>query len=782
MVSKTDLIIRSNIKKSHRQLIAVICLMILSSLLMNAVFILQFDYNQTFDRDRELTNSMDFRLSYINLSGMDQYAILSDCLAGDERIAEYEIDEVCMGDGDAEFADGSVSSLIVLDKYSSAMANGIDRYEIIEEDESVADGVYAGYLFKAAGMKTGDLCHVSVGKDSFVFRIKGFYNSPVIGTVNCGGIAYIVSDGLYDELTADKPVSYLIKVICRDKNEVVNVYVDTADAIGSMNMGGYISHFAFPDDIGTSRYSNSNIFRIVLMIAAVTMTIIMLAIIAIVISNYVNDNIRSFGTMKAVGYTSRMLIVPLLIEVGAMCLISGMIGTAASYAVFPIINKALESQVGIPYEIRFLPLPCLMSVAICEITSVISAFLSVRRIRSIASVNAIRDVREVSGRVTDVLRLDRSAIGVNPAIGLNSALKSVSRGMILFFTFVGISFLLSFSLFIYQNFIVDNTAVVKVICGEIPNYIVSVDKADETDLTEFLDSHPMVENHYFFTMEEQIPVGSLPVIEFYGIEKNGFVTTLDYLLVDGAFPQNDNEITLNKLYAETNGIKLNDELRFANENGEFVYRVVGFNQGASRGGTEGYILRAGLEKISTSHGASYNVFLHNVGDEEEFRSDVMTNCPILYLQNSRENVSSMVNMYMLILIVLAIVLCIVSVLVVVFVLYVLLSLLLNNKRREHGILKAIGFTTWDVVIQTETAILPFCVFGSAVGLICSKNLVGELISVALNSIGIYDFGGPLKLVYLLILWIVQSVFAASLSALLCRPVSKISTHELFNRE
>lgn len=781
MVNKTNLIIRSNIKQSYRQLVAVFFLMILTSILLNTVFVLKIDYNRNFERDCEKLNANDFRIAYIGTSDMNYKQLFSGYLSSDKRIKDFEIDEVYMQEGDAEYADGSVGSLIVLEKYSTAVNKRIDRYEILDEDINISDGVYAGYLFETAGMKIGDQCAVSVGSDSFDFTVKGFYNNPMVGTVNCGAISYILDDRLYDDLTAEKPFCCLVKVQCVDQSKVTEVYNDTVFAASFLQLDGYIARSAFSEEITTSRYTNSNIFRIILIIASVTMALILLAIIAIVMSNYVKENIRAFGTLKSIGYTSKNLIFPLLVEVGLLCLFASLIGVGISYTIFPIINRALESQSGIPYEVRFLFLPCVITVFICEITSLLSTFLSVYKIRRISSYNAIRDAKDRTDKLPDLLNLEKTKLNINLSIGLDAAIRNVSRSVILFFAFAGVSFLLCFSLYIYQNFIVDNTDVVNVICGESPNYIVSVNKESENDLTEYLSNNDKVENYYLFDLKDQSPIGK-PVINFIGIEKDGYVTTLDYLIVDGTFPQNDHEMTVNKLYAIKNDIALNDELKFTTENGEVAYKVVGFNQGAPRSGTEGYILKEGLEKINVFDSITYYVFLSDVGYEEDFKADIMENCPVIYLLNERLTVSSMVDMYMLILYILAVVLCVVSAVIVVLVLYVLLSLLLGNKRREHGILKAIGFTTGDIVIQTETGVLPFGILGSAAGLLCSKDSVRSIVSTALHSIGIFDFGESLKLPYLAIVFAVLTLLSVVLIALLCRPISKISTHELFNRE
>lgn len=781
MVNKTFLIIRANIQKTYRQLIAVFFLVLMASALLNTVLVLKLDYDQTFERDAAGLNASHFRLAYAAGYDDDSKTKLSDLLEKDPRIKAFEIDRGFMDEGDAGSPNGSVSSLIVLERYSDTEKKKIDRFEILEEDAGITKGAYVSYLFKTFGMKMGETCSVSIGNDAFEFTIRGFYNTPMLGTVNCGGIAYILMDELYDELLKDKPVQYLIEVQCRDREQIAEVFNDTVNAVNDLSPAGYVCRTAFADEIATSRYTNSDLFRIILTFASVTMVMIMLAIIAIVMSSYVKANIRAFGTYKAVGYISSSLIIPMLIEIAVLCLFAGAIGIGASYAVLPVINHALESQSGVPYTIRFLISPCVMTLALCELTALISTYLSVRRIRKISSIHAIRDPRGSSEKKADIFTLEKTKLTVNAALGFNTAFKFIPRSVLLFLTSAGITFLLCISLFIYQNLIVDNTDLVKVICGEISNYIVSVDTEDEEALIEYLQGQDRVQNFYMYQMLDQVP-DTYPVISAIGVDKEGFVSKLDYLIVDGSFPNGGDEIAVNQLYAVKNDLHLQDEIVFTRDRKAYSYKIVGFNQGATRSGVEGYFTREGLDKISSAEGVTYYVFLRHIDDEEAFKSDMMDQIPIRYMLNNRRNVSSMVDMYMLILVILAIVLCVISALIAGFVIYVILSLLLSSKRREHGILKAIGYTTRDIVLQTELSILPFTALGTAAGLILSRKNIGDLISLALNSIGIFDFGSPLKVSYLVLLWMVLVILVACLTAFLCRPISKISTRELFNRE
>lgn len=53
-----------------------------------------------------------------------------------------------------------------------------------------------------------------------------------------------------------------------------------------------------------------------------------------------------------------------------------------------------------------------------------------------------------------------------------------------------------------------------------------------------------------------------------------------------------------------------------------------------------------------------------------------------------------------------IVILILSAIIIVFVLYLLVRTMLNNKQMDYGILKSLGFTTGQLILQTAMSFMP----------------------------------------------------------------------------
>ena len=77
-----------------------------------------------------------------------------------------------------------------------------------------------------------------------------------------------------------------------------------------------------------------------------------------------------------------------------------------------------------------------------------------------------------------------------------------------------------------------------------------------------------------------------------------------------------------------------------------------------------------------------------------------------------------------------------SVAVIAFVLYLLVRTLLGSRKRDYGILKAMGFTTVQLIFQTAASFLPAALIAAAVGIAASAAVINPVVALFLGGIGI----------------------------------------------
>ena len=123
-----------------------------------------------------------------------------------------------------------------------------------------------------------------------------------------------------------------------------------------------------------------------------------------------------------------------------------------------------------------------------------------------------------------------------------------------------------------------------------------------------------------------------------------------------------------------------------------------------------------------------------------------------------------------------------SALVIVFVLYLLVRTMLNNKKRDYGILKALGFTTRQLILQTALSLMPAIILSTIVGLIVNSLVINPLTALFLSSIGIVKCTFTVPVGFIAIAGIGLILFAFMTACLLSLRIRKIAPKVLLAGE
>lgn len=771
--------IASNLRRSKWQIIAISVLLILASALINILLFLSTDYQQNFFTEKTHLNGEDIDILLMNtVPGQDCFEQLDDSLNGCEIIKQYEIDRIVAAPGSVEYKDAVMSNYISFMSYDTATDKRIGQYEILESDNS--DGVYLSCIFKTGGgYKTGQDISVKCGAKDYTFKIAGFYNNVDTGTANCTDIVLLLSDRYFHSAASDMGVSYRISALLNDPENVDILELDITKKIAedcpTLTFLGSSTY----KKLSTSRYITATLFEAIISVSAVLMITVILATIAITLSNYIRNNIRNLGALKALGYKSRELILPIVGEFSSIAFVMALIGTLFSYMVMPVLNNALEKQVGIPYKIHFLFTQAVLSVLICVLLAACSSYFSVQKIRRIYPMNAIRDSKSKKKTSRNFFPFDKTRLGLNTAISLKSLLSDRVHGIVLFVSMTVIAFLLGFSAFTYQNVILDQNAILDLVCGQRTDSVLNVSRVYEDMLLSELDSNGSVEKYYLYSAFPITPT-DMPKIYAYVIDENYHAR--DRLCIKGHMPEKDSDIALNRAYADKYGIDIEDKLSFESDNGMAEFTVTGMIQGAFYSGIDCYITNDGYSRISTMPFSGYYVDLKEGTDIDKFNTEISEKCPLISCSNYEKSIEAASESYIDILIFATAVVVILSFIIAAFILYILISVLLANKHREHGILKSLGFVSKDIIFQTVFCNMPPCIIGTALGLLISRNGAEKLLSSALSGIGIFMLGVPTKFIYLFASGFAMIIFTVAVSVLMSGSVRKITPHQLFNKE
>lgn len=781
---KELLLAKSNLRKGKGLAIGLILLILMASFFLNIVLYIFLDFQNDPYRHAKRLNTEESLISIYgeNRDKIDKNYIYSKIDEND--INDMEAEDCIATYTELKYGEGTVSTFVMIDTYERIMSSKIGKSEIVTEDKSITkDYIYLPYQLHTGGkINLGDMYDLEILDKTYTLKVKGFLNNIVSGSYNAGNVLVGVSKDIYDRIDADSNNS----LQCR------NIKFDLKDNVNQEKFINKLAHSILEDypQLATNvTYLEISIFSRIFVgiIIGVSLLVVCMIIITIVllmisnsISNYIKDNIKILGAIKAIGYTSRDIKLSFIIQFLILSVIGNVLGITLSYLVLPYIIEILISQSGIPFDIVF-NFKCTVLTVMSLISVIAVTVMSfIRKIKKIEPITALRDGIETHSFKKNKVLLEKTWLPLNIALALKTMYTNMKQNIA---TFV-ITFFLIFSavvgLVMYQNF--SKEPKLEVLTIELCNGAVVATEDSDHEIYNYINSIDGIKNTRLF--------GSMPIY-------NGDARIMTYIVDDmtkmrnkdacyeGRLPKYDNEIAISGKYAKSYNYKIGEEIEMYNGDKKAKYLITGFIQTTNNNGQEAIMLEEGTNKVIGAE--TEKTYFFDVEDGVD-----VNKCLDMVKEKYNEKIMSVINfddvikgsmgVFITISNLMAITMLIMCAVVILIVLYLLMKTLINNKKKDYGILKAIGYTSKNIVLQNAISYMPSIIFSTVVSSIISCFIVNPYIATIMNLFGIMklNFTIPVDLViYTGIGFVVVSFVFAILLSLRIR---KIKPYELITGE
>lgn len=774
---KSFLIARSNIRKSKGQTASILILILLAAFMMNLWLMLSMDYKQNFDRYHDKFNAEHFTLAADGNSDEFQ-SFLSQTLESDSRTAEYRLDNCMHSNVTFPYNGGELSSWCVFLDKQTALTRSIGKVEIVEEG-AFTSGIYLPMLYKTNDISVGKPIEISIGSHKEIYTVCGFFNSIMMGSHNCVMTEIVLTDDKYKELENNgyAPSATLCSVRLKDKSESLNYEGSLKSAVSKYQPNITIVSNNY-NIVSQSRYISQMICSGI--ISAMALFVLLIAIVVIVsnIINYIQVNIKNLGVFKAQGYTSKQLICSLLLQFLSLTFIASIIGIGISYLLFPAINTMMIAQTGIPYEMRFLPMPIVISLAVLGGTVALAVWLASRRIKKIEPIAALRSGIQTHNFKSNHVPLEKTKAPLNLALALKTTFSGLKLNITVCITMLVISLVVVFSGLMTKNVIMDMQPFADLIVGETADSSINVQAETEDDFLYAMNTDSRVEKIYLYTSLNVSHTGGAELMaticdDFSKINNQSVV-------FEGRFPKYDNEIAIAAKYANENAFKVGDEIEITANGKHEKYLICGFTQISNNLGRDCLFTRAGYERLGTLTNISYYLNLSRGTDIDEFNSEAAQT--FTDSVNTTVNIQSIMEstggVYVSLMTIIVIVILVLSAIIIIFVLYLLVRTMLNNKIRDYGIMKALGFTASQLIVQTALSFMPAMIVSTVVGLTLCSLIINPLTALFLSGIGIVKCTFTVPIGFIVAAGIGLVLFAFATVCLLSLRIKRIAPREL----
>ena len=778
---KLFLIARSNMRKAKGQTAAIVVLILLAALMLNLWLMLSMDYKANFERYHKKLNAEHVTLA-VDGDADETRKFLSQTLDADTKVKEYRLDACMHMVGTFPYNGGMMNGeFIFLDK-QTAVTRTVGKSEIVEQG-SFESGVYLPMLYKSDDGAIGKTIEISIGSNPVKYTICGFFNSVMMGSHNCALTQIVLTQDKYAELAELNyaPETTLCSVRLNDRSENLN-YEASLKAIVSERFPNTRMASNCYDIVSQSRYISQMICSGIMSAMAFFVLLIALVVIVSNIINYIQVNIKNLGALKAVGYTSGQLVCSLLLQFLGLTFLTAVVGAALSYTLFPAINAMMIAQTGIPYAIRFLPLPVLISLLILGGAVALSVWLAARRIRKIEPIVALRSGVETHNFKKNHVPLERTKAPLNFALALKTTLSGVKHNITVCITMLVLSLVVVFSGLMTENVIADMTPFLNLIVGETADSAINVQVEAEDGFLGALSSDSRVEKVYLYNSLNISHTGGAELMatlcdDFSKVNNRSVV-------YKGRFPKYENEIAIAAKYAKEKGFSIGNEIEITANGKTEKYLISGLTQITNNLGRDCLMTRRGYERLGQLQNVTYYINLTEGADIDAFNEETRDSFAgnVNAVINVFETIQGAGGVYVSLMTIIVVAILALSAIVIAFVLYLLVRTMLNNKRRGYGILKSLGFTTRQLILQTALSFMPAIVLSAVVGLIISSLVINPLTAVFLSGIGIVRCTFNIPVVFIAVVGAGLILLSFGIACLLSLRIKRIAPRSLLAGE
>ena len=290
-------------------------------------------------------------------------------------IEDENVKTINYGIAMAEYSDGSIPAIVCED------------FSLLENDIAYsgnhpksAEDIAIGSEF-ADDYKIGDTFTLSMNGKEYAYEVTGFIqsvnNNGLIAEITDAGYTHISDDPLYSMILYmrdDKNISDFVDKLSDDYDEYIVNISNTSKETESMQM------------------MYSSLITIVAILLFIITVLIILLILYVILHSMITSLKTDFGIYKAMGFTSRQLIVQTVGSITPVVLLGALLSSVLAIAYLPAMFDGIFSVIGAMknnFDIPFYIL-LIMAVILTVVNSVIGVILC-RPIKKITAYSLIKE-------------------------------------------------------------------------------------------------------------------------------------------------------------------------------------------------------------------------------------------------------------------------------------------------------------------------------------------------------------------------------------------------------
>lgn len=724
-------------------------------------------------------------------------------------------------------------SFITRDNNDKIQRTEIDTTLTDAEIAAIAHPIYMPYtVHDAMGYQVNEAFDVIVGTKKFSFTIAGFYDTLLFDQVS-GGLKMIVSDADYHILSTVIPNYIALAYNDHNGQGGEQMFYDFLDACedySNLDIKSGIYAIIYQGIESSITYAANTVMAIMAAMAIV----IILAVAVMIrfrITTDMREQLVSIGVLEALGYTSMEITLSYVIEYVLIAGAGVVLGILSAFVMSPAMFKAGEMITEHRGTAGTAVLPILLAGLAVLVFVAGIAFFRARIVRKYPPVIAFRKGQGDHRFTKAHFPLDQTRQNVHIRLAMKGFLENWRQNVGLMVCIMVTTLASVFSFVMFSFFSGDMNAIAATAGMEMSDLRLEVmPSVDTVQFCEELVAMPEIRKATPTAGTDCMITVSDYNETMFPIVFSSFDVTENIFPASGRFPEHDNEIMVTNMFARHYHVKLGDTLTLEYLKVQKPYLITGFVTSSTNGGINLYLTEDGMKRIMPTYrpntievyleeGIDANAFRYTLTErygrslsdtaqetavtgsyEERIRAEaeqqiaeMLANYGVSHVEyaiqsgdtvitgdssqfciasimNIRDIMRTQLSATSTAIQMIATLFMVLSGIVVMVILFVLMESTIRRQRKELGIMKGIGYTSRELMMQLALRMMPTAwtavLLGTVLGVSATNLLTNYIGKVQVN------------LLLVIVLDLLMIAYCFGCAYLGARKIRKISVYEL----
>lgn len=754
-------------KKNIKDIISFVVILFIATILFSSAIIINFNVSEDYDKEVDKLNTANSFFTIPSIEYTDN--VLND-IKKIKGIKDVEVQNGIMLTIPVNM-EGSIQEQNQI-FYNIDSVSDINKKEIIKKTtDKIKHGIYlSNYTFIHSGLDIKDEYKFNVDNISYSFNIKGVVNEMQYGNYTSSVIGEYLESDAYNYLLENNKEKSVTTISVKSKDSYSS-YNDISKYLSNKNIN--ILSKNYKEQSKNQRLAISNILVLILMIFASSILIISLFVSKFKIEQTIEEEMSNMGALKALGYTSKEIIISCIFPYIVSGLLFTILGIIISYFILPILSKVIEMQSGFIWKVKIDLSLNILVLFINIILITVFTLVASLKIKKLNPINAIRGITE-KGNTKNHFEIEKTKGNIHFILMLKNFINTKKQNILLGIMLFLITIISSFIGILFYNVNMNPINFINTLVEEHPSVVIS----SNLDLKKKFETQDNVKNVIYY--DENVTL-NYKANSYKTFVAENFKDLSNDLCYKGKNPVNSNEVAIGSKLQETYNINIGDYITLSKKGKENKYKVVGFIQSVNYSGEVIEMTLDGYKILDNSYlPSTMYIYLDNEQRSEEFINQVKSKYgnDIISTINYAESMESATTMYISLVSIICIVIIAITILLIYLILYIVISSIIIKRKQELGIFKAIGYENKELVKQLVGGFLPSTIIGTMLGLIVSEIFMSNIFNKIFMSVGAYKVSFEYPFIILISLVVLLILATIIIATILAKKIKRISVYSL----